>query len=123
MRTVMIVDDQKDIGHLVGTLLRYAGHQSIWVEDGRKALELISHTPPHLILLDIMMPIMSGFDVLAELRSDAAHDNIPVVMLTAVADAAMQEKARRLGANDYLVKGSDWDEMLVRIERQLKNLN
>ncbi len=120
MHTIMIVDDQKDIGHLVGTLLRYAGHQSVWVEDGRKALELISHAPPNLVLLDIMMPNMSGFEVLEELRSDEAHNNLRVVMLTAVADAAMQEKARKLGANDYLVKGSDWDEMLVRIERQLK---
>ncbi len=119
MCMVMVVDDQQEVCNLVGILLRYAGHEAICVNGGQSALDALKDNTPSLMLLDVMMPEMSGLDVLSALRQNPAHRDIPVVMLTAVSDDKIQDEARKLGAVDYLVKGTDWEEMLARIERYL----
>jgi YesN/AraC family two-component response regulator len=76
---------------------------------------------PHLVLSDLMMPVMDGYQLLEKLKSDDATRHIPVVMLTARAEAQDKLKALRIGVDDYLLKPFDEDELLARIENLLKN--
>src|SRR5438876_385744 len=73
--------------------------------DGRKALELIAKAKPDLVLLDIVMPEMDGWEVLLQLRNNPKHTDLPVLLLTATADRELIARARALGVRDYLLKG------------------
>ena len=86
--------------------------------DGAEALEHVRREPPGLVVLDVMMPGMSGLDVLAALRADPETAAVPVVMYSALADPAARRTALALGAADYLVKGrASYDELRAAVDR------
>lgn len=118
--TILVVDDASDIRDVLARLLRLAGYKSLTAEGGEAALASVAAEGPDLIVLDLMMPDMSGLEVLRRLRADPRYSRLPVVMFTAVGDRAVAEEARRLGVSDIIVKGGmGARELLDRISSHL----
>ena len=104
MATILIAEDDHAISDLVAYNLERAGHTPLAAYDGLTALEVARRDKPELILLDQMMPGMDGHGVLRELRRDNRTQNIPVIFLTAKAQAEDRIQGLELGADDYLTK-------------------
>jgi CheY-like chemotaxis protein len=102
--TVLICDNEEVLRNLVRASLDGNGYALVEARDGDEALELARQLRPNLILLDMMMPGRSGIEVLEELRADRELREIPVVMLTARAQATDRERAERAGADRFLTK-------------------
>src|SRR5579859_1409328 len=120
MPSVLIVDDHLDQCLPLQTLLRLIGHRAACVNSGRAALDYIRSHPTSLMLLDVMMPEMSGIDVLRAIRADHQFDSLPILMYSALSDQARIAEARQLGAQDYLVKGNiRFDDLRALIERHI----
>jgi chemosensory pili system protein ChpA (sensor histidine kinase/response regulator) len=118
--TVMVVDDSPSVRRVVTNLIKNANWTPVPAKDGLEALEILHHAPalPDLILLDIEMPRMDGFELLATLRGQEAYRQIPVVMVTSRAGEKHRRKALDLGATGYVVKPYQ-DEALLRLIREL----
>jgi DNA-binding response OmpR family regulator len=116
-RTVLVVDDEPYIGRIIQLKLERGPYRVELVLDGRTALgRLQSGDPIHLILLDIMMPHLSGLDVLAELRQIPHRKSTPVIMLTAKGHETDREQAALLGVTDFLTKPFSPKKLLARID-------
>ena len=116
-KTVLAVDDEPDILEAVKDLLEDFGYQVVTCSSGAEAMVKLNELTPHLILLDISMPKMSGLDVLMQLKNNPKTSSIPVIMLTAKMETETIWKAQKMGAVDYIVKPFKADELLkwVRI--------
>lgn len=119
---ILVVDDQKHIVRLVQITLEKAGYEVIPAYDGVEALELVEKDPPDLIVLDVMMPRMDGFEVLQRLQADPRFQRIPVVMLTAKAQDADIWRGWASGVSSYLVKPFNPRELLTFVQRILQSL-
>ena len=119
---VLVVEDNPDLQDLLRLLLSQQ-YQVEVVGNGELALENLNarKQPPHLILSDLMMPVMDGFQLLRQLKADDKTRHIPTIMLTARAEMRDKLTALRIGIDDYLVKPFDKRELLVRIENLLNN--
>ena len=116
-RTVLVVDDEPYIGRIIQLKLENGPYRVELVQDGRTALDrLRAEAPIDLILLDIMMPHVSGLDVLAELRQIPHRRTTPVIMLTAKGHETDREQAAQLGATDFLTKPFSPKKLLARID-------
>jgi two-component system alkaline phosphatase synthesis response regulator PhoP len=118
MPTILIVDDEPEMVRGLGDNLRFEGYQTLSATDGRRGLELALTEAPDLILLDIMMPGMSGWDVCRELRKKGL--DVPVIMLTARGEEADRVLGLELGADDYVTKPFGLRELLARIRAVLR---
>jgi DNA-binding response OmpR family regulator len=119
MSLICIVDDDPDVRELVEYKLLQNGHEVLAATNGQDALRVVPEAKPALLLLDVMMPGLSGFDVLAQLRASDATRGLPIIMLTAKAQDADAERGFALGANDYMLKPFSPRELLNRINAQL----
>ena len=117
---VLIVDDNEINRRVLGAILKRERYALLSAADGDQALALARREPPDLILLDIMMPGKDGYQVCAELKADPATEHVPVVFLTALAEAADKIRGLELGAVDYITKPFDQGEVLARVRSQLK---
>ena len=115
MTSVLVVDDDPDVCDLVTYKLEQSGFEVRRASDGDAALREVAKRIPDLVLLDIMMPGISGLEVLERLRSDHATSLIPVVMLTAKAQENDVERGFQLGADDYVVKPFSPRELVRRV--------
>lgn len=115
MANILIADDDPILVEILKFRLEGAGHSVTVASDGEQALEAARADPPALVVLDSMMPIISGPDVLAELKADPALRDIPVVMLTARDSEADIVAGLKGGAAEYLTKPFIPQELLVRI--------
>jgi CheY-like chemotaxis protein len=116
-RNVLVVDDEPYIGRIIQLKLESGPYNVEFCSDGAAALDrLRSESPVDVILLDIMMPHMSGFEVLAALRRLPQHSETPVIMLTAKGQETDREQARSLGASDFLTKPFSPKKLLARID-------
>jgi CheY-like chemotaxis protein len=104
MKRVLVADDKESSREFVKTVLEHAGCLVEEAVDGREALAKIISNPPHLVVLDLHMPGLDGFGVLAELRKDPRHSELPVVALTASAMQGDRERALASGFVDYMTK-------------------
>jgi len=105
MRKILIIDDEEDLTFFVKANLELCGdYEVIVANSGKDGLKLASSFRPHVILLDIMMPNMDGYQVLEKIKKSNATLNIPVIMLTAKGDMESKIKAASLYDEDYLVK-------------------
>ena len=115
----MIAEDDPRSLKLVDFRLKSVGHETILATDGEKALEIATREKPDLVLLDIMMPVINGFQVLRKLKSQEETKNIPVIMLT----SKVQEKdvvfGLEAGAEDYITKPFSFAELNARVNRAL----
>ena len=118
---VMIVDDEAINIKLIRKVLREVGfHRFTDIVEPADVLATMRRDPPDLVLLDIMMPEISGLEVLEAIRSTQTLQNIPVIMLTASLDRATKLEALELAANDFLSKPVDRAELIPRIENVLR---
>ncbi len=114
----MIVDDEPGVRALLHDTLRIAGFETLEASDGMSALTALRKNKPDLIIIDINMPLMDGFELVERLRS--AKDMVPVLMLTARADKADIARGLKLGADDYVVKPFGLEELVLRVKAILR---
>ncbi|GMV27695.1 MAG: DNA-binding response regulator [Phycisphaerae bacterium] len=119
-KTILIVDDERDLVDLLAINLQKAGYQTLAAFNGRQALAAIAGTPPDLILLDLMIPEVSGIEVARRVRTDPATAGIPIVMLTARGTESDQLAGLTMGADDYISKPFSMRVVLARIEAVLR---
>jgi DNA-binding response OmpR family regulator len=122
--TVLVADDDQDIRELVELKLSSAGYDVLTVGDGQSALDALLSTRPDLAVLDVMMPVLSGTDVLRALRQRTADESgdaqvTKVILLTAKAQETDVETGFALGADDYVVKPFSPRELLSRVQAVL----
>jgi len=116
---LLIVDDVPDNLFLVSTILEEEGYEIITSSNGQKALEIIETTPPDLVLLDVMMPIMDGYEVTRRIRAMNDLPFIPILLITAY-DRANAVQGLDLGADEFIRKPIEADELLARVRSLLR---
>lgn len=117
---VMVIEDEPENRLFIGLMLRTEGYEVVEAEDGPTALDLLERDPlPDMILLDIMMPGLNGWEVYQRLRADTRLRSLPVVMLTALAQRADVERAVQLGVDGYLTKPFEPVDLIHKIEETL----
>ena len=121
MTKVLVVDDEKDIRELLIDDLLDSGYQVIEAENGAEALELVYSERPDVVLLDLMMPVMNGVQVLKALKSNPDMAGLPVVLLTAVSAQEGEQKSKALGADHYVTKPWEPDTIQQVIKVALRN--
>ena len=104
MARILVVDDSPDVRLALATILEDAGHEIVEAEDGDQVFDMAVGQSPDLILLDVMMPRVNGFDALATLKADTRTSSIPVIMVTAKGRPEDMAMARSLGAVEYITK-------------------
>jgi DNA-binding response OmpR family regulator len=116
---ILVVDDETDVIDMLVINLRAAGFNVITAEDGASALAKVRKDSPSLIILDLMLPQMSGLEVCKLLKGDIATRHIPIIMLTAKAEEVDKIVGLELGADDYVTKPFSPREMILRVNRSL----
>ena len=116
---ILVVDDEEHIRRILKYQLEKNGYRAFCAEDGRKGLAMAREVSPDLIILDLMMPMMDGFEVCTRLKEDFQTGHIPIIMLTARSEMGDKLKGLENGANDYLVKPYSNEELLLRVKNVL----
>ncbi len=114
--TILIADDDEDILQLVAFRLGRAGYDVMLARDGEEALEAARSRRPAAVLLDVMMPKLTGYEVIRAMRADAATREIPVILLTASVQDADIEEGFRAGADEHIRKPFDPQDLRDRLE-------
>lgn len=117
---LLIIDDQKVLRNFLSDLLSQNGYDTITASKGQEGLECIFNEMPDLVLLDISMPDMNGDKVLEVIRNDPRTQDIPVIIITAEEDVQTRIDLLKKGANDYIPKSFDEQEILARVSTQLR---
>jgi len=117
---ILVVDDEPDLLELVRVNLRQAGFQVETAATGREALDLLRRSPPDLLLLDLMLPDISGTDICRQVRADPERADVPIIMLTARADEIDRVVGLELGADDYVTKPFNPRELVARVKAILR---
>lgn len=120
MFNILVVEDDKNLKKLIVTYLRKNNYNTFEASDGNEALDLIDKQYIDLVISDIMMPKMDGYELLSELRS--AKYDLPIMLITAKSDISDKKKGFILGADDYMVKPIEMEEMILRVEALLKRV-
>lgn len=115
--SILVIDDDRNILAIIEMYLRKAGYEVTCVERGDEALQAFRRAQPALVVLDVMLPGMDGWEVLDKLRQES---DVPVIMLTAKGDTLDRIQGLDLGADDYIVKPFDAKELLARIKAVLR---
>ena len=119
MSKILVVDDEPAIVDVLVYNLSRAGHQASVARDGKSALEFIRTNPPDLVILDLMLPGVDGFDVCREVRK---RSDLPIIMLTAKDDEFDRVLGLELGADDYVVKPFSVRELMARVKTVLRRV-
>jgi DNA-binding response OmpR family regulator len=119
--SILIADDEPNIVLSLEFLLQEAGYRVRSVHDGQQALDAIAAERPDLVLLDVMLPRLSGFDVCQRIRADPRYRDLRVVMLSAKGRAVEVDKGLALGADAYVTKPFAIQELLAEVARQLQH--
>ena len=113
--TILVVDDQAQNIRLLDAVLSPRGYRVVSADSGEQALDLLSEEQPHLVLLDILMPGMDGYEVCRRIRANPDTAYLPVVMITA-SDAQQKVRGIESGADDFITKPFDQAELLARVK-------
>ncbi|MGG0655171.1 response regulator transcription factor [Rummeliibacillus pycnus] len=117
MATILIVDDEQDMRNLINVMLRQSGFQTLQASGGNDAFKTLSEYQVDLIILDVMMPQMDGFEVCTEIRKKS---DVPIIFLTAKDANEDKVKGLTIGADDYVVKPFTSNELVARIQAVLR---
>jgi PAS domain S-box-containing protein len=117
---ILIVDDERHNRQLLEVMLAPEGFLLVTAASGEEALAVVAEQPPDLILLDIMMPGMDGYQVAAKIKGNLATKNIPVIMVTALDDRSARMRGLNVGAEEFLTKPVDRAELCVRVRNLLR---
>ncbi|MGV2831374.1 diguanylate cyclase domain-containing protein [Myxosarcina sp. GI1(2024)] len=120
LEEVLVVDDRADNLELLSTVLRLQGYKVEQANSGRAALEKVKVAPPDIILLDISMPEMSGYEVCKLLKANPSTNNIPVIFISVLNEAIDKLEAFRAGGDDYITKPFQIEEVVARVRNQLE---
>lgn len=119
--SVLVVDDDVHIAHVLSFMLERQGYRVTHVADGRAAVQhVVSQPAPDLVLLDVMLPYVDGFEIVGLIRAQAGWEAVPVLMLTAKNTERDTVRALDAGANDFIIKPFQPQELLARLRRCLK---
>jgi CheY-like chemotaxis protein len=120
---VLLVEDDEDNRDLVGFVLARSRMdvKLVIAENGQEALDKAFANPPHLILMDMQMPVMDGWHAVPLLKADGRTKDIPIIAFTAQAKPEDKQKAREMGCSDYYTKPMDPEELLALIQKYLKS--
>lgn len=113
---ILIVDDDARNVKVLEAMLLAEGHATLAANSGKRALQVATTEIPDLILLDVMMPDMNGFEVVEKLKGHAATQDIPIIMITALDDRESRLYALQAGADEFISKPVDRTELLVRVK-------
>jgi adenylate cyclase len=129
---ILVVDDQRTNAEMLAGLLRNLGYEVETSHDSAEALALVQRDPPDLVVSDIVMPGMDGYELCRRLRADPSTALLPIVLVTSTYEQAERVKGIEAGADDFLTKPVNWAEMFARVKRllrvkalqdEIKNLN
>ena len=120
MAKVLVIDDSRLIAHVAKTILTNRGHEVILAQDGLTGLRAARSEEPDMILLDLIMPVMDGYDVCQRLKERDSTKEIPIIMLTSKAEPSDKVKGLEMGASDYVTKPFDEGELIARVNLQLR---
>jgi two-component system alkaline phosphatase synthesis response regulator PhoP len=118
-KKILIVDDEKQLVSLVGLHMKMSGYDVLSAADGEKALTIVREENPDLVILDLMLPKIDGFEVCKRLRAESKIWNTPVIMLTARSESMDKLKGFECGADDYVTKPFSPRELVARVKRVL----
>jgi CheY-like chemotaxis protein len=118
--TILAIDDERMNREFYCGLLSDKGYNVLQAPTGESALEILKGEHIDLVLLDVMMPGISGFDVLKNIRDSRKLQSLPVIIITGLADREDRLKGLRLGADDFITKPFDVDELLAKVESQIR---
>ena len=118
--TVLLIEDEANIAQLIRYHVEQAGHQALIARDGEEGLRLAERSRPHLILLDLLLPRLDGFEVCRRLKQRPETRDIPLIILTAKAAEADKVAGLELGADDYVTKPFSPRELMARIRALLR---
>lgn len=119
-KRILIVDDESHIRELIKFNLEKNGYKTLQATDGKEGLELAKERRVDLIILDLMIPVMDGFEVCKEIRKDSTIENTPIIMLTAKSEEIDKILGLELGADDYMTKPFSVRELVARVKAQLR---
>ncbi|MEA3403001.1 MAG: response regulator [Armatimonadota bacterium] len=122
-KQILLVDDERDLVFYTKLFLEEQGYEVIEAYDGQEALQVLKEQRPDIIVLDVAMPRLSGWDVLREIQDDPETADIPVLMLTARAEDADKARGWELGVTWYQTKPFELDELALVIERILATVD
>src|ERR1700747_1546975 len=120
MKRVLLIEDDRDIVELVRYNLEREGFQVASATDGASGLAQIRKTPPDILLLDLMLPKLSGLDICKEIRRDTSLNRLPILMLTARGEEADRVVGLEMGADDYVTKPFSPRELVARVKALLR---
>ncbi len=116
---ILIVDDEPSIVIPLEYLMRREGYDVVTAADGETALQAVAQAPPDLVILDVMLPRMSGFDVCRALRSEPRHGRLRILMLSAKGRESEVEKGLAVGADAYVTKPFSTRDLVARVRKLL----
>jgi len=120
MAKIVIAEDERDIRDLITFTLQFAGHEVISTANGAEAVEAVRREMPDIVLMDVRMPRLTGYDACRQLKADEATRDIPVVFLSAKGQEAEVKEGLEAGAIDYILKPFAPDQLTARVEEILK---
>lgn len=118
-KKILIVDDEADMINVTAFRLKRSGYDVLTAVNGQEGLDMIKDKAPDLVLLDLRIPIISGFDLCKMVKADDKTKHIPIIFFTASSGLHVEEKVKEAGANDYLIKPFDSEELLNKIKKYI----
>jgi two-component system cell cycle response regulator DivK len=118
-KRILVVEDQEDNRRILRDLLTNAGYEVIEAENGSEALRSVAERRPDLILMDIQLPVIDGYETTRRLKADPALRDIPVIVITSYALSGDEDKARAAGCDDYVTKPYSPRQVLAKIRTYL----
>ncbi len=122
MTKILVAEDERDIRELIGITLRFSGYEVELAKNGEEAVKMASSVLPDLILMDVRMPRMTGYQACAALKKDPVTEDIPVVFLSAKGQDKEIQEGIEVGAVDYILKPFAPDDLTHQVENILKRL-
>jgi len=119
-KNILIVDDSATIRKLVGLTLKFKQYHVTTANDGKQAWDKLQKKNFDMVIIDILMPTMDGFQLLAKIKNDEKLKNVPSVLLTTEGDEANKQKGMELGADSFLVKPFQPQQLLAKVEEYVK---
>ncbi|MFH1406648.1 MAG: response regulator [Candidatus Omnitrophota bacterium] len=119
-KKILIVDDEQDILRIITFRLKNLGYELLTAGDGQAALDTIAKSRPDLIILDLRLPIIDGQEVCRRVKGDERTKDIPVILLTASSGLVSGDKVKDLGADDFILKPFDTENLIAKVKAFLK---